>query len=117
MEDKKVIVAASHSKEKFYINDEFSALPAEVQKNLRHIAVVMAEKIKGVFIIGFYTNGNVYFETRQEADELAFDEAQLNNEIAELSEKETELLRSLKTWYLLFMTKSGKNFIETFKNT
>ncbi|MCD8089467.1 MAG: DUF6145 family protein [Clostridiales bacterium] len=103
---KSVICAASVYKQKYFFNDKYSGLPEEIKKEIRVKVVTLAEKLHCIFIMGFYDDGEIYFETRAEEGDFAFDEIGAALEAERLKRSERELISRLGVWYTVF--KSGK---------
>lgn len=104
--DKKVLAAASYEKQKYYLEQEFSSLPEGIQEEIRVICVVLAQKLCCTFLIGFYENGELYFEVMENS--FDFDEIGAELEIKALRNEKKELLKALKLWYLVFKTEEGE---------
>ena len=76
----------------------------------------MAEKLHGIFTMGFYENGEIFFEVRSEESDYDFDEIGVPLEIKKIESEKKELLKALKLWYKIFMTKEGQTIIEKIEN-
>lgn len=97
---KKIVVnSASAYNKKYYFNPKFDALPDKVKTDLKIITVCTAEKIKGIFIIGFFEDGRAYFETASANDDFNFDDIGAALEINRISREEEELIKSLELWF------------------
>ena len=96
---KEVIAAASFYKQKYFMNPKFSVLPKDIKTEIQALSICSAEKIRGVFVIGFYDNGDIYIEAQREENDFEYDE--INAELVSnnvLTEKE-ELIKALKIWF------------------
>lgn len=96
---KEILASASTYKKKFYFNSKFNSLPDKIKLELQTIVVCVAEKIHGVFTIGFFEDGRLYFETAATENDFDFDDIGAGLEINKLSREEDELIRSLEKWY------------------
>lgn len=101
--EKKVIIAASCYKMKYFFNDEFSALPDIIKEELKEIAVVLAQKLHCVFTIGFMENSDIYFEATAEENDFDYDDIGAKLEINKLERTEKELINQLSLWYRVFV--------------
>ncbi|MDD3569648.1 MAG: DUF6145 family protein [Lachnospiraceae bacterium] len=110
--DKIVLAAASFDKQKYYIDEGFSDLPQSIKDEIKTICVVLADKLMCTFIIGFYTNGDVYFETVKSEDLLDFDDIGAELEIKALEKEKAELIKALSLWYLVYKTTDGEKIKE-----
>ncbi|WP_317855618.1 DUF6145 family protein [Chakrabartyella piscis] len=109
---KKVLAAASCVEQKYFLEAEFSKLPEQIQEEIKVICVTLAEKLGCTFLMGFYEDGELYFETIKYETDINFDEIGAELEIKELRRKKKELLASLELWYRVFFTKEGAKEVE-----
>lgn len=100
--EKSVICAASVYKQKIYFNEEYSGLPTQIKDDIRTKVILLAQKLHCIFIMGFYDDGYVYFETRCEDGDCFFDEIGATLEINRLEREEWELIEKLGVWYKVF---------------
>ncbi|MCD7905961.1 MAG: DUF6145 family protein [Clostridiales bacterium] len=100
--EKSVICAASVYKQKYFFNDKYGGLPEEIKKQIRVKVITLAEKLHCVFLMGFYDDGDVYFETRAEENDFDFDEIGATLEVRRLERDERELIEQLGVWYKVF---------------
>jgi (p)ppGpp synthase/HD superfamily hydrolase len=110
--EKKVIFSASYYTQKYYSNPEFDGIPTAIRNEIRMICISLAEKLHTIFTIGFYENGEIYFEARSEESDYDFDEIGVPLEIKKLETEESELLKKLRIWYRIYKSPEG----ETIKN-
>lgn len=114
--DKKILFSASYYTQKYYSNPEFNAIPASIRNEIKEICISMAEKLHGIFTMGFYENGEIFFEVRSEESDYDFDEIGVPLEIKKIESEKKELLKALMLWYKIFMTKEGQTIIEKIEN-
>ncbi len=100
--EKSIICAASVYKQKYYFNPEYESLPTEIKKEIRVKVITLAEKLHCIFMMGFYDDGYVYFETRAEDNDFFFDEVGATLEVSRLEREERELTERLGVWYRVF---------------
>ena len=110
--EKKVLAAADCAAQKYFLEPAFAALPEQILEEVKTICIVLAQKLNCTFLIGFYENGEVYFETVQREDDFDFDQIGAELEIKRLQRQEAELFRALQMWYTVFFTKDGKQMRE-----
>lgn len=106
--ERKVLAAANSEQQKYYLEPEFSFLPPAIQEDLKKICVVLAEKLRCTFLVGFEENGDLYFETVKREDDFDFDEIGAELEIKRIQKEELELFRAIELWYVIFFTKEGE---------
>ena len=107
--ERKVLAAASYVEQKYFLEQEFQALPESIQEEVRVICVVMAQKLGCTFLMGFTEEGKLYFETVQQKDDFDFDEIGAELEIKRIQREQKELLRALELWYAVYFTEEGEN--------
>ncbi len=100
--EKSVICAASVYKQKVYFNEEYDGLPSKIKDEIRTKVITLAQKLHCVFIMGFYDDGYVYFETQTEEGDFFFDEVGATLETNRLEREERELIENLGVWYRVF---------------
>lgn len=108
MEEKRVLAAASHEKQKYFFEPQFEGIPQEIQEDIKAICVIGAEKLACTFLIGFEADGTVYFQTIAQENDFSFDDIGAELEIKELCRKHKDLLEALKLWYVVFQSEKGK---------
>lgn len=106
---KQIIVTASYYEEKYFLNPEFVSLPKEIQKELIEISIVLAQKIRGIFMIAFNEEGNVILEIRSIAGGYDFDEIGGELEIKKIQREKQDLWNSLEYWYKwIYLSNHGR---------
>lgn len=105
---RKVLAAANSEQQKYYLEPAFSFLPDAVKEDLKKICVVLAEKLRCTFVVGFEENGDLYFETVKREDDFDFDDIGAELEIKKIQREELELFRAIELWYTIFFTKEGE---------
>ena len=109
--EKDIISAASFYKQSYFFNPDYADLPADVQKELRAIAAVVAEKTRGIVCVGFTKVSNVwqvYIEASSAEEDMDYDEINARAVVDETIKAKAEFFKSLSEWYGLFKTEDGK---------
>lgn len=106
--EKHILTAASHYRQKYFFNDEeFSALPENIKTELCNIISEASAATKGIVILGFYDDGEVYLEGQREDGDFEYDEIAakeyLNSLFNTLSDE--GFFQSLGLWYAYERTK------------
>ena len=112
---KKVLAAASYEKQKYFMEPDFQALPEEVQKEIKILCVLTAQKLCCSFLMGFEEDGTVYFEIIKAEKDMDYDEIGAELEIKRIQTEKKELLKALKLWYVFFCTEEGQKMKEAFQ--
>lgn len=95
--EKIILAAASSFNRKFYFEPDFSELPEEIKKDIQIVCVSIAERVHGIFTMGFYEDGSMFLEAS--GDELNFDEIGAALEVERLKKDKKDLINSLTLWY------------------
>ncbi len=104
MENKDILCSASFYKQGYALNEKFERLPDEIKKELRVITVCLAEKTRGIAIIGFYKEtSDVYIEVMNQPDDFLYDEIGAKMEVGYVERENEELFHSLSLWYRTFI--------------
>ncbi|NDO46465.1 DUF6145 family protein [Clostridium sp. MD294] len=106
--EKQILAVANYEKQKYFIEPKFETLPEEIQKELKVICVLTAQKLCCTFLIGFKKEGNIYFEIIKPEQCIDFDDIGAELEIKKIQSENKELLKKLKVWYTIFFTEQGK---------
>ncbi len=112
---KNTLGAASFYKKGYSFNPEFDNLPMDIKNEIRIICTYYAEKLHGVFTMGFYEDGSVYFEAFGDESDYDYDEIGSKLEIDKLAKEKNELIRALGMWYSIFKTQEGKQLLDGMK--
>lgn len=96
-----VLCGASAYNKKFYLNEEFRGLPAQVKDELKIMCVLFTEDIGGIFQLVFDEKGNLEFRTSCDEGDLLYDDIGCALKIKELQRKKQELLEGLQLYYRL----------------
>lgn len=96
-----VLCGASAYNKKFYLNEEFRGLPAQVKDELKIMCVLFTEDIGGIFQLVFDEKGNLEFRTSCDEGDLLYDDIGCALKIKELQRKKQELLEGLQLYYKL----------------
>ena len=101
-QDKVVLCGASAYQQKYYFNQDFSALPDQVKQELQILCVLFTEEIGGILTLEFDQEGNLEFKTEALEADAMFDEIGSALKIKKLQTENRELLESLEMFYRVF---------------
>jgi len=101
-EDKVVLCGANSYKKKYYMNEDFAALPSDVQDELQVLSVLFTEEIGGMLRLEFDEDGNLQFCVEALESDAMFDEIGSALKIKEIQRTKRELLESLEMYYRVF---------------
>lgn len=101
-QDRVVLCASSAYEKKFYLNEEFQALPEEIKKELKIMCVLYTEDVGGILSLEFDRDGNLLFRVEADEGDYLFDDIGSALKIKELQRTKKDLLQSLELYYKVF---------------
>lgn len=101
--DKVVLCASSAYEQKYYLNEDFNALPEAVKEDLKIMCVLFTEDVGGVLKLEFNEEGSLLLNVTSDEGDLLFDEIGSVLKIKEMQRNKEELLESLELYYKVFM--------------
>ncbi len=101
-QEKIVLCGASSYEEKYYFNEDFSALPEEIKKELKILCVLFVSEVGGVLTLEFEEDGTLCFQVGSQENDFFFDEIGSGLKIKEIQKEKQELLASLELFYKVF---------------
>ena len=72
-QDRVVLCGASAYEKKYYLNEDFKALPQQIQDELKIMCVLFTEDIGGVLTLVFDEEGNLLLEVSANEGDLLYD--------------------------------------------
>ena len=101
-QDRVVLCGASSYEKKYYLNEDFKALPQQIQDELKIMCVLFTEDIGGVLTLVFDEEGNLLLEVSADEGDLLYDEIGSGLKIRQIQKEKAELLQSLELYYKVF---------------
>jgi hypothetical protein len=101
--DKVILCASSAYEQKYYLNEDFNALPEAVKEDLKIMCVLFTEDVGGVLTLEFDEEGSLLLNVTSDEGDLLFDEIGSVLKIKEMQRNKEELLESLELYYKVFM--------------
>ena len=101
-EEKIVLCGANSYEQKYYLNQDFEALPQHVKDELKIMCVLFTENVGGILTLVFEENGELCFEVTSEENDFFFDEIGSHLKIKEIQRTKEDLLESLQLYYKVF---------------
>lgn len=102
-QEKVVLCGASSYEEKYYFNEDFSALPEEIKKELKILCVLFVSEVGGILTLEFEEDGTLCFQVGSQEDDFFFDEIGSGLKIKRIQKEKQELLASLELFYKVFV--------------
>ncbi len=94
-----VLCGASSYTKKFYFNEDFQIIPAQVKDELKIMCVLFTEDVGGTIQLVYDENGNLEIVVDKEEDDILYDEIGSALKVKELQREKRELFESLETFY------------------
>jgi len=101
--DKVVLCGASAYEHKYYLNEEFQALPQAIKDELKVMCVLFTEEVGGVIMLEFEAEGTLCFRVEAKEADYMFDDIGSSLKIKELQQTKYELLESIELFYKVFV--------------
>lgn len=101
-QDKVVLCASSAYEKKFFLNEDFRALPEQIKQELKIMCVLFTEDVGGVLSLEFDEDGSLMFKVDADEQDYLFDEIGSALKIKELQRAKSELLEALEIYYKVF---------------
>ena len=101
-QDRVVLCGASAYEKKYYLNEDFKALPQQIQDELKIMCVLFTEDIGGVLTLVFDEEGNLLLEVSATEGDLLYDDIGSELKIRQIRKEKAELLQSLELYYKVF---------------
>lgn len=101
-QDRVVLCASSSYEKKFYINEDFEALPEQIKEDLKIMCVLYTEDVGGVLSLEFDEDGTLLLKVEVDEADYYFDEIGSALKIKEIQRKKKDLLHALELYYKAF---------------
>ena len=101
-QDRVVLCGASAYEKKYYLNEDFKALPQQIQDELKIMCVLFTEDIGGVLTLVFDEEGNLLLEVSANEGDLLYDDIGSELKIRQIRKEKAEMLQSLELYYKVF---------------
>ena len=109
-QDRVVLCGASSYEKKYYLNEDFKALPQQIQDELKIMCVLFTEDIGGVLTPVFDEEGNLLLEVSANEEDLLYDDIGSELKIRQIRKEKAELLQSTSILKLENMPLPWLNF-------
>jgi hypothetical protein len=101
-QDKVVLCASSAYEKKFWLNDDFRALPDQIKQELKIMCVLFTEDIGGILSLEFEEDGSLVMRVDSEESDYLYDEIGSVLKIKQLQREKVELLEAVELYYKVF---------------
>ncbi len=104
--EERIILAVSNSYEKkYYLNPNFDRLPENIKDEIKAMMVVCTAESGGIMILEFDEDGELYFRTEADEDDIMYDDISAGMYIKKMQYERRELLEALQMFYRVFILK------------
>jgi hypothetical protein len=101
-QDKVVLCASSAYEKKFWLNDDFRALPEQIKQELKIMCVLFTEDIGGILSLEFEEDGTLVLKVDSNEGDYLYDEIGSILKIKQIQKDKAELLEALELYYKVF---------------
>lgn len=101
-QDTIVLCGSNAYERKYYLNENFEALPQAIKDELKIMCVLFTEDVGGVLTLSFDEDGTLLFQTEAEEGDLLYDEIGSVLKVKKLQQEKAELLEALELYYRVF---------------
>lgn len=101
-QDRIVLCGANAYEQKYYLNEDFKALPSQIQDELKIMCVLFTEDVGGVLTLVFDESGELFLEVSADEGDLLYDEIGSEMKIRQIQREKAELLQALELYYRVF---------------
>jgi hypothetical protein len=108
-----VLCGANAYEKKFYINQDFDALPQSIKEELQIMCVLFTEEVGGILTLVFDEEGNLSLEVSADEEDILYDEIGSGLKIKEIQRTKAELMEALELFYKVFFLNEEIDFDET----
>lgn len=97
-----VLCASSAYEKKFWLNEDFQALPEQIKQELKIMCVLFTEDVGGILSLEFDENGTLILKVDSEENDYYYDEIGSVLKIKQIQREKAELLEALELYYKIF---------------
>lgn len=102
-QERVVLCGASAYEQKYYLNEDFRSLPAQIQDELKAMCVLFTEDVGGVLTLVFDREGTLLLEVSAEEGDFFYDEIGSELKIRKIQKEKAELLQALELYYRIIV--------------
>ena len=102
MEERMVLCCSNAYEKKFYLSQDFQALPQHIKDELKIMCVLFTEDVGGILTLVFDEDGELMLEVSADEGDLLYDEIGSELKIRQIQREKEELLRALELYYRVF---------------
>lgn len=100
--DEIVLCAASVYSQKYYLNENFLALPEQIKNELQILCVLFTEEVGGTVRLVFDEAGNLSIQTEAAEEDILYDEIGSVLKVKQIQREKRELFEALEMYFRVF---------------
>jgi hypothetical protein len=104
-QDRVVLCVSNSYLKKFYINEDFNALPEQIRQELQIMCVLFTEDVGGILSLDYDEDGTLLLKVDVEEGDYYYDEIGSALKIKEIQRTKRDLLEALEVYYRVFFLK------------
>lgn len=112
-QDKVILCGSNAYEKKFYLNEDFEALPQGIKDELKIMCVLFTEEVGGIITLVYDENGNLNLEVSADEDDILYDEIGSGLKIKEIQRTKAEMMEALELFYKVFFLNEELDFDAT----
>ena len=97
-----VLCGSSAYEQKYFLSEDFTSLPSQIQDELKIMCVLFTEDVGGILTLEFDDEGNLNMKVTSDEGDLLFDEIGSVLKVKQLQQEKEELFEALETYYKVF---------------
>lgn len=97
-----VLCAASAYSQKYYLNENFLALPEQIKNELQILCVLFTEEVGGTVRLVFDEDGNLSIRTEADEEDILYDEIGSVLKVKQIQREKRELFEALEMYFKVF---------------
>ena len=101
-QERVVLCGSSAYTRKYYLNEDFSALPSSIQDELKVMCVLFTEDVGGAIELYFDDEGSLQIETSMDEGDLLYDDIGSVLKVKQIRSQKADLFESLEMFYRVF---------------
>jgi hypothetical protein len=104
-----VLCASSAYEKKFWLNDDFNALPEQIKQELKIMCVLFTEDVGGILSLEFEEDGTLILKVDSDENDYFYDEIGSVLKIKQIQREKAELMEALELYYKVFFLGADPN--------
>ncbi len=100
--DEVVLAVSSSYDRKYYLNQDFEALPDTIKEDIQVMMVMFTMEIGGILTLSFSEEGKLLVQTESDEEDILYDEIGSHLKLKQMLIDKRDLLESLELFFRVF---------------